>query len=124
MPAISPARLKHQAALLAEHFDDPPAFVRSLHHLLESYSNRVYRPGQAGELPPLLQTYRVQPPVLRQLLLAIAPLASKNPDAGLALCDALWEQPYLEFRLLAASLLGQLPCSPAEPVIARMKAWT
>jgi hypothetical protein len=39
------------------------------------------------------------------------------------LCDALWEQPYLEFRLLAASLLGFIPCRPAEPILARLKAW-
>lgn len=123
MPAIFPARLKQQAALLADHFDDPAAFVRSLHHLLEAYSNRAYRPGQAGELPPLLETYRVQPPVLRQLLLAIAPLANESPASGLALSDALWEQPNLEFRLLAAMLLGQIPCSPSEPILNRLNAW-
>ena len=28
MPAVQPARLKQQAALLGQHLDDPPAFVR------------------------------------------------------------------------------------------------
>jgi hypothetical protein len=123
MPAILPARLRQQAALLVKHFYNPAAFARSLHHLLDSYADRVQRPGQAGDPPPLLAAYKVRPPVLRQILLELAPLARDDPESGLALCDALWEQPYLEFRLLAASLLGLIPCSPAEPVLARLQAW-
>lgn len=123
MPAISPARLKQQAALLSEHFDDPAAFVRSLHHLLEFYAERVHRPGQAGEPPPLLSAYKVRLPVLRQIVLELAPLAEADPQAGLALCDALWEQPVLDFRLLAAGLLGKIPCADPEPPLARIQAW-
>lgn len=123
MPAIQPARLKQQAVLLADHFDNPPAFVRSLHHLLDFYADRSHRPGQAGEPPPLLAAYHVRPPVLRQILLELVPLAVNRSQAGLNLCDALWEQPYLEFRYLAASLLGQIhPASP-EPVLERVQAW-
>ena len=68
MPAINPARLKQQAALLADHFDSPAAFVRSLHHLLDYYSERVQRTGQAGVMPTLLPAYRVRPQVLRLVL--------------------------------------------------------
>lgn len=123
MPAILPARLKQQAALLAEHFDDPAAFVRSLHHLLDSYAERVHRPGQAGSPPPLLTAYKVRPQVLRQVSQELVPLAKANPEAGLALCDALWEQSIFEFRLLAASLLGQIPCTPPEPILKRIQTW-
>jgi hypothetical protein len=123
MPAILPARLRQQAALLVKHFYKPAAFVRSLHHLLDGYADRVHRPGQAGEPPPLLTAYKVRPPVLRQILLELAPLARDDPESGLTLCDALWEQPYLEFRLLAASLLGQIPCIPSEPILERLHAW-
>lgn len=123
MPAIHPARLKHQAALLADHFDDPAAYVRSLHHLLDAYAERIHRQGQAGAPAPLLSAYKVRPQVLRQILQELIPLARANPSEGLALCDALWEQPYLEFRLLAASLLGQIPCTPAEPCLARVLNW-
>ena len=49
MPAIQPVRLKRQSALLVEQFNNPAAFIRSLHHLLEFYADRVHRPGQAGE---------------------------------------------------------------------------
>lgn len=123
MPAIQPARLKQQAALLAEHFEDPPAFVRSLHHLFDFYAERVRRGGQVGDAPPLLAAYRVRPPVLRQIEQEMAVWCAEDPQGGLALCEALWEQPVLEFRLLATALLGQLPCQQVEEILARVRAW-
>lgn len=123
MPAIQPARLRQQAALLSEHFERPAAFVRSLHHLLDFYADRTHRPGQAGEPPPLLAAYNVKPPVLRQILYELVSLADDQPEVGLALCDALWEQAYLEFRLLAAGLLGQIPPDPPEALLHRVEAW-
>lgn len=123
MPAILPARLRQQAALLAEQFEQPDAFIRSLHHLLDFYADRTHRPGQAGEPPPLLSAYNVRPPVIRQVLQELVQLAPENPEAALNLCDALWNQPYLELRLLAAGLLGQLPVDPPEPVLERVQAW-
>jgi hypothetical protein len=123
MPAIHPARLRQQAALLAEHFQDPPAYVRSLHHLLETYAERAHRPGQAGGLPSLLASYKVRPPVLRLVLLELLPLVEEDPSAGLSLCDALWEEPYLEFRLLASFVLGHIPCAETESITARLRLW-
>jgi len=123
MPAIHPARLRQQAAVLVEHFYDPPAFIRSLHHLFDFYTERIHPTSQASELPALLPAYRVRPPVLRQILLELAPLIDEDPESGLVLCDALWEQPYLEFRLLAAGLLGQIPYTFAEATVSRLQAW-
>lgn len=123
MPAINPARLKQQAALLAEHFDQPAAYVRSLNHLLDFYADRSRRPGRMGAPSPLLQAYKTRPPVLRQILLALLPQAQQDWQAALALCDALWEQPYVELRQLAAGLLGQVRPPSFEPVITRLEAW-
>lgn len=123
MPAINPVRLKQETAALAEYFRDPPVYVRQLRNLFETYANPSHRSGQAADPPPLLSSYRVQPPVLRQLLASLIPLVKADPEAGLNLCDLLWEQPYLEFRLLAAMLLGQVPCHPSQPVMARLKDW-
>jgi hypothetical protein len=123
MPAITLPRLRQQAALLADYFDQPSAFVRSLHHLLEFYADRTQRPGQAGEPAPLIQSYRVPPQVLRQILLELTPLAQADPAAGLALCDRLWEAPYLEFRTLAVSLLGIVPAQPSSQVLDRVERW-
>lgn len=123
MPAISPARLKIQTAQLAKVFSEPVAFVRYLHLIFDQYADRTYRHGQSGEPLPLILAYRVKPPVLKQILMELSPLTTAEPQQALALCDALWEQPYLEFRLLAASLLGQIPPVPPEPIISRIQAW-
>jgi hypothetical protein len=39
------------------------------------------------------------------------------------LCDALWAEACLEFRLLAAFLLGQVPPQPSEPILSRLHRW-
>ena len=123
MPAISPARLKIQTAQLADVFSEPAACVRYLHNILDQYADRTYRHGQSGEPLPLIQAYRVKTPVLKQIILELSPLAATEPQQALALCDALWEQPVLEFRLLAADLLGQIPPFPPEPIINRILVW-
>jgi hypothetical protein len=123
MPAIQPARLRQQAAMLVEHFDQPAAFVRSLHHLLEYYADRAHRPGQAGKPAALLSAYNVPSPVIRQVLLELTTWASETPAAALALCDALWAQPYIEFRQIAAGLLSRLDPPPVDGVLQRAQTW-
>ena len=123
VPAIQPARLRQQSALLAEHFDNPPAYVRSLHYLLDFYADRARRPSQAGKPGPLLEAYKVRPPVLRLILQELVPLAQQDPEKGFALCDAFWKEPYLEFRMLAAMLLGQMPVETPEPITQRIHDW-
>jgi hypothetical protein len=123
VPAIQPALLRQQAALLVEHFDDPPAYIRSLHYLLDFYADRARRAGQTGIPAPIISAYNVRPPVLRMILQELTPPAIEAPESGLALCDALWAEPNLESRLLAAMLLGQIPPDPPERIIARLKTW-
>lgn len=123
VPAIQPALLRQQAALLVEHFNDPPAYIRSLHYLLDFYADRARRPGQSGMPAPITSAYKVRPPVLRMILQELTLPAVEEPETGLRLCDALWAEPNLEFRLLAAMLLGQIPPSPPERIIARVKTW-
>jgi hypothetical protein len=123
VPAIQPARLKQQAVLVAGHFDNPPAFLRSLHHLLEFYAERAKRPGQSGKPGPQISAYQVRPPVIRQLLKEIQPLAENNPEKGLALCDTLWDENILEFRTMSAMLLGKIPIPPSEPILNRIQKW-
>lgn len=124
MPAIQPARLKKEVAQLGETFERPAVFVRGLHNLLEFYADRAHRPGQAGETPALLACYHVRPPVLRQLIQGLGPLVASNPPVTLQVVDALWEQPYLELRLLAAALLGRIPVVDPDPVVKRVQAWS
>ncbi|MEW5870289.1 MAG: DNA alkylation repair protein [Chloroflexota bacterium] len=123
MPAIQPVRLKQHAAQLAEKFADPAALVRGLHEMLEFYAERTRRPGQSGKPGPLAMAYKVHPPVLRQVYQELAPRASAAPEQALALCDVLWQQPYLEFRQLASLLLGVIPVEAPVEVTQRLQAW-
>ncbi len=123
MPAIQPALLRQQSALLVEHFNDPPAYIRSLHYLLDYYSERAEHSGQSGRPRPLISTYNVHPPVLRLILQELVPLAHQNPENGFALCDALWKESYLEFCLLASMLLGQMPVISTEKITQRIHIW-
>jgi hypothetical protein len=124
MPAILLAKLKIQAANLAEKFDQPEKFVKELHALCDVYAERTRRPGQAGEPPPLLSTYKLPSPVLRQVLKEITPYLRSQRQAALRLADALWAEPFLEFRLLAASVLGSISPQPVETLLERVQAWT
>ena len=124
MPAILLAKLKIQAAHLAEKFDRPEKFVRELHALCDIYAERTRRPGQAGEPAPLLSTYKLPGPVLRQVLKETTPYLRSERQAALRLADALWAEPYLEFRLLAASVLGSISPQPVETLLERVQAWT
>lgn len=124
MPAITPARLKQQAALLGDQYDSPVAFVRSLHHLLEFYADRAHRPGQTSLPPTLFPAYKVRPQVLRLVLQEVVARVSEEPEAGLALCDALWEQRVIEFRILAADLLGEVISPIPDPILKRIHSWS
>jgi len=65
MPAINPTRLKQQTALLAESFNDPPAYVaRPATTCFDLYAERARRPGQSGMPAPLIDAYKVHPPIL------------------------------------------------------------
>jgi hypothetical protein len=123
MPAIQPARLRQQAALLAQSFDQTDVFIRSLLHLLEFYADNARHPGQGSETPPLIDAFFVRPPVLRQLLVELAPYAQKEPEVAIELTNALWRQPYLECRQLAVGLLGLVPVENPQPVVEHLESW-
>lgn len=123
MPAIRPALLKKQVLLLVQRLDDPPALVRDLHLLFEFYADRAVRPGQATRNRPLTPAYKIRPPVLRQIVQEFEPALESNPQKGLELCESLWEQNYLEFRLLAGMLLGRIPVSASEAILKTIESW-
>jgi hypothetical protein len=123
MPAIQPARLKKQAADLANSFNQPAAFIRGLRTLLDLYSDHTHRPGQVGEPSPLMEAFNAPPPVMRQVWFELKGLLKSHPEAIYPLCDALWAQPNLDLKLLAAQLLSLCLEEKAEPIIERMQSW-
>jgi hypothetical protein len=122
MPAIDLARLKKQAAHLGELFDRPEEFVRGLHDMLDFYVNRTVRDEGAVAPSSVLQTFRTPAPVLRQIENELAPLAASRPEEALEIADHLWDEGWLETRMLAASLLGRIP-PHEERLLARLTAW-
>ncbi len=123
MPAIDLAKLNAQAALLADLFNQPAAFIRELREVLESYVNRTLRTKDAVAPSSTLPTYRTPNVILRRIESELSPLAKKDADQALELADELWDVGYLETHLLAAFLLGHI--SPEEDrLLARLTVWT
>jgi hypothetical protein len=123
MPAIHAARLKAQAHSLAEKIVSPLQFVRDFTALMEQYADYTHRIGQTGQPVPLLTSFNTPTPVLRQVWIEIKPVIAQNATNALTICDLLWKYPYLEHRLLAADILGQLPNTYTNEVINRLRQW-
>lgn len=122
MPAIDLARLKKQTAHLADLFGQPSDFLREHREILDHYVNRTLR--SLGVAPSsVLPTYRTPAVVLRHIENELGPVAEKRPIQALELADALWDEGWLETRLLAAYLLGRIP-PQEERLLARLTAWT
>jgi len=124
MPAIKLNELKNRSKHLADFHDQPASFIRALHQILDDYSERSHRSGQTGTPTPLISSYHVPLPVIRQLQRSLIPLLNENLEIGLELVDALWDEPYFEFRLMAAQLLGQLPTHHPERIVERVRMWS
>jgi hypothetical protein len=122
MPAIDLARLKKQAAQLVDLFDQPSVFLREHREILDFYVNHSLR-SQGVAPSSVLPTYRTPTVVLRQIETEIGPVAERQPIQALELADALWDEGWLETRLLAAFLLGRIP-PQEERLLARLTAWT
>jgi hypothetical protein len=122
MPAVDIARLKTQAVVLVEKFDQPAVFLKELHEVLDLYADRTLRVGVVASPISVLPAYRAPQSVLRQIEMELGPLASTFPEQTMALTDALWKNGYLETRLLAASLLGRIHPETAL-LLERITAW-
>jgi len=122
MPAIDLARLKKQTAHLTDLFDQPAAFLREHREILDYYVNRTLR-SQGVAPSSVLPTYRTPTVVLRYIETELGPIAEQHPIRALELADTLWDEGWLETRLLAAFLLGRIP-PQEERLLARLTAWT
>ncbi len=125
MPAIDLSRMRKQAARLADFFFLPDEFIKHLHEMLDSYVNYTVRKRQAVAPAANLRTYRTPPAVVKQIEqeLAARVNVAENSDAALELADRLWDEEWLETRILAAFLLGSIP-PREERLLARLTAWS
>ena len=123
MPAIDLARLRKQAARLADFFFLPNEFMKHLREILDFYVNYTLRTKENVAPGSNLKTYRTPPAVLTQIENEIKATAEENPHFALELADMLWDEGALETRLLAAFLLGRIP-PQEERLLPRLTAWT
>jgi hypothetical protein len=123
MPAIDLARLRKQAARLADFFFLPNEFMKHLREILDFYVNYTLRTKENVAPGSNLKTYRTPPAVLTQIENEIKQTAEENPHFALELADILWDEGALETCLLAAFLLGRIP-PQEERLLPRLTAWT
>jgi hypothetical protein len=123
MPAIQPARLKIQVAQLVELFDNPSAFVRQLNDLFFFYADRTRIPGRGGRKYSRTPSYNVSKQVFRHIEKALQPLVLNQEQAALLLADTLWQDNWLESRVLALMILAWIPPLPANRLVSRLDRW-
>jgi hypothetical protein len=70
-----------------------------------------------------MRAYQVPSPVFPALEKELNQFSRDNRELALELVDALWLEPILEFRLLAASILGQVSPKPFSSLITRIESW-
>ena len=124
MPAIQLEILKEQVEKLIRLFNQPDEFVRELHDLLGTYSNRsIYRPGRTIHPIRQINTYYTPSIIMREIEKGLKNKAVNDPDAAFNLIDNLWREDFSEFNTFAAFLLGLAPVQNPEPVLGRIGSW-
>lgn len=123
MPAIHLPRLRQQVEHLVEHYADAEKFGRELKHLFTYYGDKTLRPSKLVRRPVGLPSENVPAPVLRQVVVQMTPYAENTPHAILSLVRGLWKHPVLEYRHLAALMIGKLPASQAEETLRLVTEW-
>ena len=112
MPAVDFKRFNRDSAGLLQHFGQPAEFLPLLHAIFEQYANRTIR-SRPSPLTTALPTYQVPLAVVRHLEMLLAQPTIADPQNGLRLILALWQDGVFEGRILAAQLLGKITIESA-----------
>jgi len=112
MPAIDLTTLRIQIRELVDQSSDPDTFFESLVFLLEYYKNYTLRP-EKKVIGLNVPSYNTPTQVLTSIEKELGKLVSTDPEIGLELTTRLWNESYLEAKLLAVSLFGSIPTSTA-----------
>jgi hypothetical protein len=124
MPAVELSHLNTQIRLASQYFASANDFVKQLGNIYEFYSDRTFSPSDVSSRNLTLSAYNVTPLINHQFELEFGRLCQENPLSSLDVIDALWKQPKLEPRRLAAFLLGKIPLEYSDKVIQRLKGWS
>ncbi len=123
MPAIHLPRLQQQVEGLIEHYADAEKFSRQLRDLFNYYGDKTRRPSEKNKKTFGLPSENVPAPVLRQIVMQLTPYAENTPHAILNLSRGLWQHPILEYRQLAAMLIGKIPGNQTEETFILVQSW-
>ncbi len=124
MPAIDLERLRIRIKLIQDKFSQPSEFVSGLRELYSMYADRTLPLSSYHAELHALPAFNTPRLLNRALEDAFSGYCSEQPLQLLVIIDLLWQQPETELRQLAAVLLGRLPISIKEEVIARIIAWS
>jgi len=108
MPPIDLARLRARTAAIAERFAEPAAAANAVRQMLDDYSDRSHRASPRVASRSLGYSFKVSPPVLRAIVMALRAPATASPAAALDIAGRLWQFGSREERRIAAELLGQV----------------
>lgn len=104
-------------------YDSPVAFYQQLQGLFSLYANYALRFGENAPNRPLIPTYNLPHPVMRQLRMDLKPRIEADPQAALEIADQLWVDEYYEIKHTAAWIIGITPIDDPQPILDRMILW-
>ncbi len=123
MAAVNLLKLRKEINSLLWKFTDPEGFKADLIQILSQYETLPFRSSQAVHVTGLSQRSQVPLLVYRELELAFYPVVLAQPEAALALADALWAQSDEAVRRIASILLGQIPLAYSDQILERLLKW-
>lgn len=106
------------------HYHQPDKFIQVLYDLLDFYADRTRKLGQSATPPPVIRSFNVPNPIIRQITTELQPKVEADPQGGINLYGKLWDEQVLEFRLIAASILGFLPLDVDEDIFTVIEEWS
>ncbi|MFN2215460.1 MAG: DNA alkylation repair protein [Anaerolineales bacterium] len=116
MPAINLTLLRTQVQELISKTTNPVNFIKELDELLAYYQNYSLRSDKS--YPGInFPKYNTPKQVITFLENELGKSISSKPELGLELATLLWNNPYLEAKLLAVSLMKSIPPEEAIQLI-------
>lgn len=123
MTAVNPTRLRSQIKGLMASFNSPLQFHQKLVGLFSLYATSALRFGDSTINRPLIPTYNLPHPVMRQLKVDLKAKMEAEPQTALAIADQLWQDEYYEIKHTAIWIIGNLTSEDAQPIIDRLQLW-
>ena len=125
MTAVNPTRLRFQMQGVMAFFGSPVEFHQKLRGLFSLYANYALRFGDDARPinRPLIPTFNLPHPVMRQLRLDLKPHIEADPQAALEIVDQLWEDDYYEIKHTAIWIIGAIHIEDPQPYLDRVQLW-